>query len=60
MDRHDLNFGPLLKRYGNYISGFTSSAEHLEGRPMEMSVTLEHAGAALMQLENPNQSSSQG
>lgn len=35
-DRHDINPGPLLERYGHDMSGFRQAAEHLEGTPMEM------------------------
>ncbi len=46
-DKHDLNFGSLLERYGNDMSGFRQSAEYLEGTPIEM------ADAAYMLLPFP-------
>ena len=35
-DRHDLNLGPLLERYGNDMIGFSQASEYLEGKPVEM------------------------
>ncbi len=46
-DKHDLNLGPLLERYGKDMSGFRQSSEYFEGTPIEM------ANAAYMMLPFP-------